>query len=168
MRLQLTHMVHFAGWISESLPQLLAGIDIVINPTLRGWSETFCIANIEVMSMSIPLVTFAVGGIGEYVSAPVAGNTNMEMDGNISNRSDASIDDSIPDYTLSSNAVIVNRATPMAIARAVYYLITHPTEREVIGKTGRQTVVSYFHLDRQMQQYAKLYTALAELQNCNF
>jgi hypothetical protein len=33
-----------------------------VNPSLRGWSETFCISNIEGMSMELPLVTYAVGG----------------------------------------------------------------------------------------------------------
>mmetsp|Transcript_7616 Transcript_7616/g.12845 ORF Transcript_7616/g.12845 Transcript_7616/m.12845 type:complete len:170 (-) Transcript_7616:293-802(-) len=66
-----TDAVHFTGWVQEKqLPSYLAGIDIVVNPTLRAWSETFCITNTQVMSMGIPLVTFAVGGIGEYVSAP--------------------------------------------------------------------------------------------------
>ena len=61
-RLQISWAVHFTGWVGEELPQMLAGLDIVINTSLRGWSETFCIANIEVMSMEVPLITFAVGG----------------------------------------------------------------------------------------------------------
>jgi hypothetical protein len=38
-------------------------MDVVVNPSLRAWSETFCIVNIEVMAMEIPLITFAVGGL---------------------------------------------------------------------------------------------------------
>lgn len=54
----------FIGWISnDELPSLLASLDVVINTSLRGWSETFCIANIEAMSMAVPLITFAVGGM---------------------------------------------------------------------------------------------------------
>jgi glycosyltransferase involved in cell wall biosynthesis len=63
-------VVHFAGWVDKDLPEHLAGIDILVNPSLRSWSETFCIVNIEAMSMQIPLVTFGVGGVAEYVSPP--------------------------------------------------------------------------------------------------
>ena len=60
-RLEISWAVDFVGWIGEELPNFLAGIDIVLHPFL--WPETFCISNIEVMSMEIPLITFAVGGI---------------------------------------------------------------------------------------------------------
>jgi glycosyltransferase involved in cell wall biosynthesis len=49
-------------WVDKALPNVIAGFDIVVNPSIRAWSETFCIANIEVMSMEVPIVTFAVGG----------------------------------------------------------------------------------------------------------
>jgi hypothetical protein len=59
----------FVGWVSaEQLPDYLRAVDVMINPSVRGWSETFCIANIEAMSVGVPLVTFGVGGVGEYVS----------------------------------------------------------------------------------------------------
>jgi glycosyltransferase involved in cell wall biosynthesis len=61
-RLRIDWAVHFTGWVGADLPRVLKGFDVVVNPSLRAWSETFCIANIEVMSMRIPLVTFAVGG----------------------------------------------------------------------------------------------------------
>jgi glycosyltransferase involved in cell wall biosynthesis len=54
---------HCSGWqSSHNLPALLSEIDVLVNPSLRAWSETFCISNIEAMAMKIPLVTFAVGG----------------------------------------------------------------------------------------------------------
>lgn len=63
-RLEIEWAVKFLGWrSSEDLPEILSKIDILVNPSLRAWSETFCIANIEAMAMRIPLVTFAVGGI---------------------------------------------------------------------------------------------------------
>ena len=62
-RLALSHVVDFVGFVDPvELPAHLSDVDIVINPSLRSQSETFCIANIEVMSMNIPLVTFAIGG----------------------------------------------------------------------------------------------------------
>ena len=63
-RLGILWAVHFTGWLSaEDLPRVLRGFTVLVNPSLRAWSETFCIANIEAMSMRVPLVTFAVGGI---------------------------------------------------------------------------------------------------------
>ena len=57
-------LVLCSGWLSGvSFVNALKSVDVVVNPSLRAWSETFCIANIEVMAMSIPLVTFAVGGV---------------------------------------------------------------------------------------------------------
>ena len=151
-RLKLTHSVHFAGWVSATdLPALLAGVDIVINPSLRAWSETFCIANIEVMSMAVPLVTFAVGGIGEYVQDPHSHDHS------------SSFDDSSGDFSVSKNAVVVHRATPMAVARATFHLILHPELRQAIGIAARETVVAHFGVQRQMQEYANLYTYLHEL-----
>jgi glycosyltransferase involved in cell wall biosynthesis len=62
-RLNIDYAIEFTGWIaSKDLPKYLMDVDIVLNPSLRGWSETFCITNIEVMYLGIPLVTFAVGG----------------------------------------------------------------------------------------------------------
>ena len=66
----------------------------------------------------------------------------------------------IEDFTVSSNAIIVNRATPQALANAAFYLITHPDVSRSIGKAGRQTVLSYFTIDRQMKQYSELYQYL--------
>ena len=62
LRLDIAWTVHFTGWLNDDLPRTMRGMDIAVNPSLRGWSETFCIANIELMSMEVPLVTFAVGG----------------------------------------------------------------------------------------------------------
>jgi glycosyltransferase involved in cell wall biosynthesis len=62
-RLGIHYAVDFTGWVSSTdLPLYLADVDIILNPSLRGWSETFCISNIEAMSMGIPLITFGVGG----------------------------------------------------------------------------------------------------------
>jgi len=52
---------------NNKLPSVMRGIDIIINPSQRYESETFCIANIEAMSLGIPIVSFGVGGTGEYL-----------------------------------------------------------------------------------------------------
>jgi len=149
-RLQISWAVHFTGWASGAdLPALLAGVDIVINPSLRAWSETFCIANIEVMSMAVPLVTFAVGGIGEYVQDPT-----LTPDYSIS------FNDSTGDFSVSVNAVVVHIASPGALARAALHLIRRPALRRLIGQSGRRTVVAHFNVQKQMAQYEELYDKL--------
>jgi len=157
-RLQITWAVHFTGWASATdLPGILAGIDIVVNPFL--WPETFCIANIEVMSMGVPLVTFAVGGIGEYIQDPA-----LADDYNVNSRNNSGQSARTPhnpaDFSVSSNAVIVNRATPVALASAALHLIQRPALRRALGKNGRQTVLDHFKVERQMQEYAYLYDLL--------
>ncbi len=167
-RLQITWAVHFTGWVSGTdLPGLLAGVDIVINPSLRAWSETFCIANIEVMSMGVPLVTFAVGGIGEYVqdpSWPKNDNNNETLGaGSVGNSTSRRYVDPAGDFSVSTNAMVVHRATPVAIARATSFLIMHPERRKELAQRGRETVVAHFGVQRQMKQYAELYSYLHTL-----
>ena len=49
----------------DDLVRSLAAMDVLVNPSLRAWSETFCIVNVEAMAMGVPLVSFGVGGIRE-------------------------------------------------------------------------------------------------------
>jgi glycosyltransferase involved in cell wall biosynthesis len=93
-------------------------------------------------------------GIGDYVAqpAPVQQTT-----------SNASSTDNPPAFSVSANAVIVNIATPEAIADAVLFLGDNPALRADLGRAGRQTVLDYFTVDRQMEQYSVLYAELTGL-----
>jgi glycosyltransferase involved in cell wall biosynthesis len=143
-RLQISWAVHFAGWVgAEQLPALLAGLDIVVNPGLV--LETFCIANAEALSMELPLVSFAVGGVGEYVAQP----TQQQQQ-----------DEQGQDFSVSENAVVVHRATPAALASAVLHLVHSPELRRSLGQTGRRTVEARLSVARQIGQYASLYDGL--------
>jgi glycosyltransferase involved in cell wall biosynthesis len=116
-------------------------MDVVVNPGLV--LETFCIANIEAMSMQAPLVTFAVGGVGEYVKEPVqVGSKHDTL------------------FSVSENAVVVHRATPEAIAAAVHHLVMRPELRRALGQAGRRIVTADFTIDSQVQRYAELYRSL--------
>ncbi len=42
-------------------------------------------------------------------------------------------------FTVGPNAVLVNTATPQAIAQAVHYFIKNPEVRLQIGQAGRRT-----------------------------
>jgi glycosyltransferase involved in cell wall biosynthesis len=60
-------------------------------------------------------------------------------------------------YSISSNAMIVNEASPAAIASAVMALFHNRTLRHSIGDAGRDRVRSFFTVERQMAQYSELY-----------
>lgn len=140
-RLQIRHAYVFTGWLNTNLDRHLMGIDIIVNPSIRGWSETFCIANIEAMAMKRPLVTYATGGVGEYVAEP----------------SDLTINEL---YSISKNAIIVNYPTPAALSSAVALLVANESLRNSIATAGYNTVISYFTVERQMKQYQELYRRL--------
>jgi glycosyltransferase involved in cell wall biosynthesis len=121
-RLQIRHAFVFTGWVNTDLDRYLMGIDIIVNPSIRGWSETFCIANIEAMAMKRPLVTYAAGGVGEYVAQPNDLN-HHEL------------------FSISKNAIIVNYPTPAAVSSAVEAFLTNETLRNSIATEGYNTVV---------------------------
>ena len=73
------------------------------------------------MSMSIPLVTFAVGGTGEYIEAPIYSNDEDT-------------------YTITNNAVVVHEGTPVALANATSILINNSILRQQLGSAGRGTI----------------------------
>ena len=122
---------------------------MLVNPSLRGWSETFCIANIEAMATGVPVVTFAVGGIGEYVNPPA----EYEADAPPEKRARVQV---------TPNALLVNVASPSAIAEAVNMLYRNRTLRQVLSHQGRQTVLSRYGTERQIGQYSELYRTLAD------
>ena len=165
-------LFYFPGFlIGEDLPNMLAGVDIMVNPSLRAWSETFCIANIEAMAMGIPLISFSVGGVGEYVNPPEwcqSLELHQEADGGafvagigLSFESRTCIGEmtksDVPGYEAVDNAIILNLADPGVIGEAIEYLVNNPSERDRIGRNGHRTVSNIFNTDRQMRSYKKIY-----------
>lgn len=152
-QLKILHVVHFVGWVDyDAMPSILRGIDIVVNPSVRAWSETFCIANIEAMSVGIPLVTFAVGGVGQYVQPPSPqhhSSVEIEFEN----------DDA---FSIGPNAILVNHAHPSALAKAVSILITNSSLRYRIGLAGQRTSQRHFNIERQIKQYSDLYSSLVQ------
>ncbi len=72
MASELEVPVTFTGALyGEELAEVMRSFDVILNPSLRYESETFCIANVEAMAMGIVVVTFGVGGIGEYAVSGV-------------------------------------------------------------------------------------------------
>ena len=108
-------------------------------------------------------VTFAVGGVGEYID-----NTTLTR-GHDHCTAETAADSSEhqrcrigSDFTVTTNAVVVNTASPQAVANAVHYLVMNETLRYELGQAGKQTVRSYFHVDRQMEQYREFYVDLVK------
>lgn len=133
-RLGIQSAVQFAGMVAPSaLPALLRRLHMVVNPSLIY--ETFCISNIEAMSMQLPLITFAVGGIGEYVAEPLSPSPPATEP-----------------FSVAANAVLVNTAAQ--------FLIEHPEVRLSLGRAARRTVESFYSVERQMKQYEDLYSSL--------
>jgi glycosyltransferase involved in cell wall biosynthesis len=100
------------------------------------------------MAMEIALITFGVGGIGEYVTP---------LDASIDNRNAQLVNEPTPQ--VSYIGVLQNEATHIvqALAEAVLLLIRNESLRLNIGKNGRRTVVRRFTLAQQIERYAQLY-----------
>lgn len=70
----------------------------------------------------------------------------------------------VPIYTISTNAVLVNVASPTAVVNAVVVLLDDDELRERIGDAGRETVIAKFSAERQAKQYAGLYASILKLE----
>ena len=136
----------YLGWLSgDAYLTALNSIDVLINPSQVN--ETFCIVNIEAMAMSIPVVTFGVGGIGEYI--------DMDM-GEL-------IPSPHPDlFSIARNAVLLNEASPLAITEAVLYLYHNNGLRLSLGVAGYSLINESFTTTLQMTQYERVYEEIAK------
>ena len=149
--LDIVPYVQFTGWVSgDSYVDALGSVDVLVNPSIRSWSETFCIANIEAMAKGIPLVTFGIGGVGEYIDdADVRGYRADEA---------AAMTSPSPDlFRVVNNAVLMEEASPRAITAAVLHVYRHLSLRKHLGAAGRITIERSFTVDQQMRQYEEVY-----------
>lgn len=95
--------------------------------------------------MGIPLVTFGVGGIGEYIEMGTEESVVEQLD---------------IGYIVAKNAVLLHIPSPTVLADAVMMLVNNTSLRMALGQQGRRTVEVYFSLDRQLRQYSDLYREL--------
>jgi glycosyltransferase involved in cell wall biosynthesis len=58
--------------------------------------------------------------------------------------------------------VIVNTASPKAIALAALELINDPILLQKIGKSGYHSIKPFFTVQRQMEEYSNFYKALRQ------
>ena len=73
--LDIQWAVEFRGWLPQrNITEILhKELDCVVNT--GAWKEIYNNANLEVMSSGVPLITFATGGVGEYVYQNPADST---------------------------------------------------------------------------------------------
>ena len=136
-------------------------VNIMVNPSLRAWSETFCIANTEAMAAGLPIVSFGVGGIGEYLTSSgdnehatctesTKGDVTLHTDcrsgvnggeGYCPNVKEGK--HGVPTGTLdtlSSNGCVASAPTAEALAESVCVLLRNSSLRAEIGRRARETV----------------------------
>jgi glycosyltransferase involved in cell wall biosynthesis len=162
--LGIAEAIEFTGGIygADNVASRLAALDVLVNPSLRAWSETFCIANIEAMAMSLPVVTFGVGGIGQYTD--LEGVAAMHPSPTANDDSPPGIEPAsltTPLFSETKTGAVVNTASPEAIADAIIALLKKgPEARSRVGQHNRDIVLERFTLDAQIQRYDRLYEEL--------
>ncbi|CAE7445186.1 unnamed protein product [Symbiodinium microadriaticum] len=107
------------------------------------------------MAMGVPLVTFGVGGVGEYIVPPASVNIKQE--------SAAGGKQGQAAFTISPNCMLVNVASPQAVADAVEVLVRNKSLRIRLGAAGRMSIERVFAVPRQMKQYEELYSQILHL-----
>ena len=142
--LGLESYFEYIGWLSgDAYLTALNSIDVLVNPSQVN--ETFCIVNIEAMAMSIPVITFGVGGIGEYIDADPGGD-------------DPSQPSPHPQlFSVARNSLLLNEASPSAITAAVLHLFHNPSLRLSLGSAGHALINQSFTTSLQMAQYERVY-----------
>jgi hypothetical protein len=103
-------------------------------------------------------------GIGEYVdgmlfNSSIHVNSLSYLDDPLFPSDDVGFNQHA-NYTITRNAMLLNVASPEAITEAVMFLIEHEDIRFTIAKNGRDTIESYFHVQRQMMEYEQFYDHL--------
>ena len=112
--LGLEHKIKVTSVIHKDIPRMLTkNVDIVVHPTLLN--ETLGFSNIEAMAAGIPVVTYGVGGVAEYLS---------HANGN------------------GVYGVVVDTPTPDAMASAIWELITDKGMRKSMSVAARNFITS--------------------------
>ena len=161
------------GWLSgDEYIKAVSNMSILINPSLRAWSETFCIVNIEVMSLGIPIVTFGVGGIGEYIDTCSTYNTsNINKENEIKlDKHDYQYESDVYDdmsefgFEIHKNMILINEANPSTIGNSILYLMNNMSIYISIGIAARKTILDSFTIKMQMKQYDSIYSSIINVE----
>ncbi|HTC61835.1 MAG TPA: glycosyltransferase family 4 protein [Candidatus Saccharimonadales bacterium] len=60
----------------------------------------------------------------------------------------------------SGSGIFVDPKDPRAIAQAIEYILSHPTEAEEMGRRGREAVLKHYNWDVQAERLVKLYSEI--------
>ena len=176
--------LRFTGWLDPrtELPSALASVAVVVNPSQ---SETFCISNLQVMSMGIPLISFGIEGMGEYINLE-SPNSSLSINAHTHNNSGLL-------FTVLDNSIVANEASPRAITAALTWVFEasntnpdrnsdrdsgnddddsgggvgrkkHREHREALMKliaNAQNNVRENFTIASQMAKYVSLYRSVA-------
>jgi len=144
-----------------------------VNPSLRAWSETFCIANTEAMALGVPVVSFGVGGVGEYLWDPAAAEGTPGGPG-------ATAKNGTCDERPRNGVIVVSPPAPSSPASqpppalssllgdAVLALLRDGDGRRAIGAAARATVLRRFTVAHMVDAYSALYEDLAAAKHTGF
>ena len=99
-----------------------------------------------------------IAGVGEYVRDPQSIESKESTASRLYSQLGSSDDAAL--FSVGSNAIVLNVATPEAIEQAINLLLHHPDIGLSLGLAGRKVVEKYFTLDRQIQEYDRLYSRL--------
>lgn len=176
MKLGLSEVVKFEGHLPRKLWHVRAVSVWDVAVTTGAWAETFSIAGLELMALGVPLVTYATGGMGEYVTgpsfAPESGclESSRYCEDDCVNRFLSSRNVSLqrqfyanfsqcPFYR-SENAIVMMDTNPLSLALGIEYLISNPKVRDEIGLAGIGTASRHFHIDKTRKLYERLFHSI--------
>ena len=180
--LDLMEHVHFAGWLTkeEMMVRVVSTWDVAV--TTGAWRETFSIAGLELLALGVPLVTFASGGMGEYIVSPLESTSSARIGGRFSigcrervsiflstivDSTSLSLRDidhlhvqmssniSLCPFAVTDNAIVVHNTHPQALALAVKYVEFSAEDRKTIGYAGMLSASRYFHMNKTRSFYQR-------------
>ncbi len=130
----LDDTVTFTGKVK--IDEYLSEIDVLV---LTSISEAQPLVLLEAGACGIPLVTTDVGACREIIHG----------------REDE-------DPWLGDGGMVTSLSNPVAIAEAVYTLLSTPEKYQACGAAIKQRVNQYYNLEDQIQSYRDLYNAYLE------
>ena len=175
--------IEFTGPLShiQLLALLVRRVDVLVHTNVL--EETFCMVNVESMARGVPIVSFGVGGVSEYLHLPPDGGEDEKKIGKSSNNGVETRNDRNEDE--DARGIVVRPVTLGSLCGAVSRLIDDGVERRAMGVAARRFTLGTsasrcitgkrtcslaeamgvsrdksFGNDRMARQYAVLYASL--------
>jgi glycosyltransferase involved in cell wall biosynthesis len=156
-RLGIAANVEFKGWVeNRAIPMIVLSFDIAV--TTGAWEETFSIVGLEHLGLGVPLVTFAAGGMGEYIADPHKNPSEQSLVLTfIRNlRLNCGIVNGTLPFMVSLNAIVVIRPETCALSAAIMFLNQHDSIRDRNAANGIRLVHQHFNREKFVSVYQQL------------